>query len=94
MILTEPISKAEVLTRVKRAIRRVTGKDTDDIDDHAKLDSFGLDSLASIELSVELQLQFRKFKLKIPDEKLSEPKTIPDVVEMVHSYVSLRSSNS
>ncbi len=88
MILTEPISKAEVLTRVKRAIRRVTGKDTDDIDEHAKLDSFGLDSLASIELSVELQLQFRKFKLTIPDEKMSEPKTIPDVVEMIHNYVS------
>ncbi len=86
--MSESISESEVLERVKRAIKRVTGKDTDEIDDHARLDSFGLDSLAIIELSVELQLQFRKFEVKIPDEKMSEPRTIPDVVKMIHSYVS------
>ena len=75
----------EVRVRVKRTIAKVSGLRAEQIDDHATFDNLEIDSLARIEVLVELE---REFKLSLPNDEedenlVNEIQSIDHAVELV-----------
>lgn len=72
---------------VKQSIARITGIPPDQISDDASYDEdLGLDSLSMLEIAVDAELCFR---IKIPDERLSEIQSVNDAVRIVSEYLTV-----
>jgi acyl carrier protein len=70
---------------IKQSIARITGIAPDDISDTASYtDDLGLDSLSMLEIAVDAELCFR---IKIPDDRLPEIRTVSDAVRIVGEYL-------
>jgi acyl carrier protein len=76
----------EIRRSVKEATVKVSDIRFDDIGDSASfVDDLGLDSLALLEISVEICLRYR---LNIPEEQLTKIRTIEDAVQLVHTSLA------
>lgn len=84
------MSVDEIRARVKKTIAKVSGLKAEQIGDHETFDSLDIDSLARIEVLVELE---REFKLNIPDEQedenlVSEIQSIDKAIAMVQKNLA------
>ncbi|MEQ1824610.1 MAG: acyl carrier protein [Pirellula sp.] len=80
----------EIRVRVKKTIAKVCGLKVDQIGDQDTFDALEIDSLARIEMLVELE---REFKLSIPDEEedanmMKEFQSIDNAVAMVQKNLA------
>jgi len=72
---------------IKQSIARITGIPPDEIGDHASYRTdLGLDSLAMLEVAVDAEVCFR---VKIPDEHLSQIKCVNDAVRVVAECLAI-----
>jgi acyl carrier protein len=70
---------------IKQSIARITGIPPEQISDTASYHTdLGLDSLAMLEIAVDAEMCFG---IKIPDERLSEIRTVRDAVRIVSQYL-------
>jgi acyl carrier protein len=70
-----------IRTKIKQTISRVTGIDVASIADAASYETdLGLDSLSILEISVEVESQF---KFHASDEEMSSLRTVEDAVNLV-----------
>ncbi|HXU45338.1 MAG TPA: acyl carrier protein [Thermoanaerobaculia bacterium] len=75
------MESAEIRTRIKQVIARITGLDPQRIGDEATLrEELNLDSLSLLEIAVEVDLAF---KLDLPDERYKGVDTLPAMVDLV-----------
>lgn len=75
------MNRDEIRAEVKRLIGKVTSLDPDEIPDTANFrDDLELDSLAMIEIAVEVGFAY---KLRLTEEEMAELKGLEDAVEMV-----------
>lgn len=75
----------EIRTAVKRTISKTANLETAEIGDDASYkDDLKLDSLTILEIAVGLEYEF---KIKIPDEELSEIRTVGDSVRIIQQYL-------
>jgi acyl carrier protein len=75
-----------IRTKIKQSINRVTGIDATTISDTASYDGdLGLDSLAILEIVVDVETQF---KFQASDEELSSIRTVADAVSLVEKRLS------
>ncbi len=66
---------------IKQSIARITGIPPDQISDTASYaDDLGLDSLSMLEIAVDAEACFR---VKIPEERLTQIKNVRDAVTVV-----------
>jgi acyl carrier protein len=80
------MSTDEIRAAVKQSIATIANLDAGEIGDHASYkDDLLLDSLTILEIGVDAEY---KFQVKIPDEKLSEIRTVDDTVRIVEQYLS------
>jgi|HubBroStandDraft_6_1064221.scaffolds.fasta_scaffold5006767_1 acyl carrier protein len=76
-----------IRTKVKQSINRVTGIEAAAISDTASYDAdLGLDSLAILEIAVDVETQF---KFQASDEELSSIHTVEDAVSLVKKRLSV-----
>jgi len=81
------MSTDEIRTTVKRSIATITNISVEDISDSASYkDDLQLDSLTILEIAVDAEYQFQ---VKIPDELLSEIRTVDDTVRIVQQHLEL-----
>lgn len=72
------------IDKVKKLIAEQLCISTDDISDTANIvEDLGADSLDIVELLMSFE---DEFKVSIPDEKLEELKTIPQIVKVIDEY--------
>ena len=72
------------LEKVKQLIAEQLCISTDDISDNANvIEDLGADSLDVVELLMTLE---DDFKVSIPDDRLDELKTIPQIVKIIDEY--------
>lgn len=72
------------IDKVKKIIAEQLCISTDDIADDANVvEDLGADSLDIVELLMTFE---DEFKVSIPDEKLEELKTIPQIVKVIDEY--------
>ena len=72
------------IDKVKQLIAEQLCISTDDIKDDANvIEDLGADSLDIVELLMSFE---DEFKVSIPDEKLEELKTIPQIVKVIEEY--------
>ena len=72
------------LEKVKKLIADQLCISTDEISDTANvIEDLGADSLDVVELLMTLE---DEFKVSIPDDKLDELKTIPQIVKIIDEY--------
>lgn len=72
------------IDKVKKIIADQLCISTDDIADNANVvEDLGADSLDVVELLMTFE---DEFKVSIPDEKLEELKTIPQIVKVIDEY--------
>ena len=72
------------IDKVKKIIADQLCISTDDIADDANVvEDLGADSLDVVELLMTFE---DEFKVSIPDEKLDELKTIPQIVKVIDEY--------
>jgi acyl carrier protein len=82
------MSVDEIRARVKKTIAKVSGLRADQIGDHETFDSLEIDSLARIEVLVELE---REFKLVIPEEE--EGENLVSEIQSVDNAIALVQKN-
>lgn len=76
----------EIRAIVKQSIASIANIDADEIGDDASYrDDLQLDSLTILEIAVDAEY---KFKVKIPDEELSNIRTVSDTVRVVQQHMS------
>ena len=80
------MSTDEIRAAVKQSIANIANLDAAEIGDGASYkDDLQLDSLTILEIAVDAEY---KFQVKIPDEELSEFRTVNDTVRIVQQYQS------
>ena len=73
-----------IIDKVKKIIADQLCISTDDISDQANvIEDLGADSLDIVELLMSFEDEFH---VSIPDEKLEELKTIPQIVKVIDEY--------
>ena len=83
------MNELEIRRRVKEVIANVSGIAPEEIGDHASFqDDLELDSLALLEISVDIELRFRELNLKIPDEEIAALRTVQDAVDKIQDYLN------
>jgi acyl carrier protein len=79
------MSVEEIRAKVKESIANIANLELGDISDHASYkDDLQLDSLTILEIAVSAEFDFQ---IKIPDEQLSEIRTVEDTVRVVQQYL-------
>lgn len=74
----------DTIDKVKKLIAEQLCISTDDISDDANIiDDLGADSLDVVELLMSFE---DEFKVSIPDNKLEELKSIPQIVKVIDQY--------
>lgn len=77
------------IDKVKKIIAEQLCISTDDIKDDANVvEDLGADSLDIVELLMTFE---DEFNVSIPDEKLEELKTIPQIVKVIDEYKKITS---
>ncbi len=77
----------EIRASIKSSIVRITNLDPEEISDHASYkDDLLLDSLTILEIAVDAEYQFQ---VKIPDDLLSEIRTVDDTVRIVQQHLEM-----
>jgi acyl carrier protein len=77
----------EIKASIKSSIARITNLDPNEISDSASYkDDLQLDSLTILEIAVDAEYQFQ---VKIPDELLSEIRTVNDTVSIVQRHLEM-----
>lgn len=72
-----------MLEKVREVLVEALNIDAEDIVPSAKLnDDLGIDSLAAVELALELESEF---DIKIEDEELAKLETVQDIVEIIEA---------
>jgi len=83
------MNESEIRRRVKEVIAGVSGIDIMEIGDNASFEEdLELDSLALLEISVDIELRFKEFNIQIPDDEMAELRTVQDTVLKVHEFLS------
>ena len=78
----------EISDKIKEIISNVTNIDPQEIGDDASfVDELQLDSLSLLEISVDVDYEF---KLGVPEERLAELSTVRDTVELVQQCLAER----
>ncbi len=73
------------IDKVKKIIAEQLCISTDDINDDANIiEDLGADSLDVVELLMTFE---DEFKVSIPDDKLEELKTIPQIVKLIDEHI-------
>jgi acyl carrier protein len=81
------MSTEEIRATVKKSIATITSLSLEEITDTASYkDDLQLDSLTILEIAVDAEYQFQ---IKIPDEVLSEIRTVDDTVRVVQQHLEL-----
>jgi acyl carrier protein len=81
------MSTEEIRATVKKSIATITSLNLEEITDTASYkDDLQLDSLTILEIAVDAEYQFQ---IKIPDEVLSESRTVDDTVRVVQQHLEL-----
>ena len=79
------MSVEEIRAKIKESIANIANLELADISDHASYkDDLQLDSLTILEIAVSAEFDFQ---IKIPDEQLSEIRTVEDTVRVVQQYL-------
>lgn len=79
------MSIEEIRATIKKSIATIANLDRADIPDNASYkDDLNLDSLTILEIAVDAEFQFQ---IKIPDEQLSELRTVEDTVRAVQQHL-------
>jgi acyl carrier protein len=79
------MSPDEIRDKIKRSITNVTDIKPERISDNASYtEDLALDSLAILEIVVEVECQF---KIKVSEEELSTIRTLDDTVRTVQQYL-------
>lgn len=79
------MSVDEIRAKIKKSIANIANLDPADISDNASYkEDLTLDSLTILEIAVDAEFQFQ---IKIPDEQLSELRTVDDTVRLVQQYL-------
>ncbi|MCH8292069.1 acyl carrier protein [Candidatus Poribacteria bacterium] len=82
------MTESEIRRRVKEVIAGVSGIDIMEIGDNASFEEdLELDSLALLEISVDIELRFKEFNIQIPDDEIAELQTVQDAVLKVHEFL-------
>jgi len=77
----------DIRATIKASIARITNLDPEDISDNASYkDDLLLDSLTILEIAVDAEYQFN---VKIPDELLSEIRTVDNTVMVVQQHLEM-----
>jgi len=85
-IMEEQMTQLEIKNKIKQIVANVTDVNREEIGDDTSLDeSLGVDSLARIEILIEVDLMF---ELGIPDDEFANirTRTVQDLVEFVVQY--------
>lgn len=83
------MNELEIRRRVKEVIANVSGIAPEEIGDDASFqEDLELDSLALLEISVDIELRFRELNLKIPDEEIAALRTVQDAVDKIQDYLN------
>jgi acyl carrier protein len=81
------MSTEEIRATVKKSIATITSLNLEEITDTASYkDDLQLDSLTILEIAVDAEYQFQ---IKIPDDVLSEIRTVDDTVRVVQQHLEL-----
>jgi acyl carrier protein len=81
------MSTEEIRATVKKSIATITSLNLEEITDTASYkDDLQLDSLTILEIAVDAEYQFQ---IKIPDEVLSEIRTVSSTVRVVQQHLEL-----
>jgi acyl carrier protein len=81
------MSTDEIRATIKKSIAAITSLSPEEITDGASYkDDLQLDSLTILEIAVDAEYQFQ---VKIPDEVLSEIRTVDDTVRIVQQHLQL-----
>lgn len=81
------MSTDEIRAMIKKSIATITNINLEEITDSASYkDDLQLDSLTILEIAVDAEYQFQ---VKIPDEVLSEIRTVDDTVRIVQQHLEL-----
>ena len=81
------MSTDEIRSTIKKSIANITNIDLEEITDSASYkDDLQLDSLTILEIAVDAEYQFQ---VTIPDEVLSEIRTVDDTVRIVQQHLEL-----
>jgi|LSQX01.3.fsa_nt_gb acyl carrier protein len=76
----------EMKEQVKELIAEIIEKEVDEFGDDASfVDDLGLDSLRALEILAALE---KKFKIEIPEEKLTDLTTVNKTVEVTMSILN------
>lgn len=79
------MSIEEIRATIKKSIATIANLDPADIPDNASYkDDLNLDSLTILEIAVDAEFQFQ---IKIPDEQLSDLRTVEDTVRAVQQHL-------
>jgi len=81
------MDRDEILASLKATIAKISGLSVDSIADSASyVEDLGLDSLTILEIVVEVDYQF---KVKIPEDKMEQIRTLEDTVNVVQECLSV-----
>jgi acyl carrier protein len=81
------MSTEEIRATIKRSIANITNINLEEITDCASYkDDLQLDSLTILEIAVDAEYQFQ---VTIPDEVLSQIRTVDDTVRIVQQHLQL-----
>lgn len=81
------MSTDEIRATIKKSIASITNISLEEITDSASYkDDLQLDSLTILEIAVDAEYQFH---VKIPDDDLSEIRTVDDTVRIVQQHLEL-----
>ncbi len=72
----------DTLERVRRLLAAYLRIPAESIGEDSKLDELGLDSLGALELVFEIE---EEFKIKVPDEKIPEFRTVRAVCDGIEA---------
>ena len=80
------MERQDVTLKIKEIIADVADLDAEDIADDARfIDDLELDSLSLLEIGVDVDYEFR---LGVPEERLSELRSIPETVALVEQVLA------
>lgn len=79
----------DTLNTLKRVTAKQFGAEFDAIDENATVDALGIDSLGFLEFIFELE---DSFGVSIPQELLSQVKTLRDLADAIDGLIAARSA--
>ena len=80
----------EIRDKIKKSIMSITYLNPERISDSASYkDDLAIDSLSILEIVVDVEYQFQ---IKVPEEELSEIRTVEDTVRTVQKYLCVEAT--